>query len=194
MTNHQVSFAGAVLAGGASRRMGTDKAFIEIDGSTLLQRVGRALYDAGATSVFVVGGDSTRVYELGLCFVEDIWPAQGPLAGIISALRHTKANTLAILSCDLLQPSAATILLLREAIGESDVVVPKFESQAQWLHAVWNKRCLPHLEHKFFSGARAPKQAVKGLSVSELTFTKTNDFRDADEPSDLGQEHLAHHN
>ena len=194
MTSVTATFDGAVLAGGASRRMGTDKAFIELGGATLLARVGGALFDAGATSVFVVGGNAARVKESGFCFVEDDWPTQGPLAGIITALRHTKADTLAVLSCDLLQPCAATIVLLRDSLGDGDVAVPMANSQVQWLHAVWHKRCLAHLEHKFGRGERAPKRAAKGLQVNTLTFTNAADFRDADEPSDLRHKPHAHQN
>ena len=51
-------FSGAVLAGGASRRMGRDKALVEADPGRPLGRVAAdALWDAGAVTVTAVGGD-----------------------------------------------------------------------------------------------------------------------------------------
>ncbi|WP_434127450.1 molybdenum cofactor guanylyltransferase, partial [Enterococcus faecium] len=58
-------FAGAVLTGGDSRRMGTDKALIEVDGGPLARRVANALRAAGADPVIAVGGDLEALGDLG---------------------------------------------------------------------------------------------------------------------------------
>ena len=63
---------GAVLCGGASRRMGTDKAFIEIDGVPMARRVASALADAGCESIYAVGGDSIRLRRLGFVTLADL--------------------------------------------------------------------------------------------------------------------------
>ena len=180
-----VDFEGAVLAGGASRRMGTDKAFVEVDNLTLLQRATAALYDAGAASVVVVGGDAQRVNDLGLLYVEDEWPSQGPLGGIITALRSTSAETVAVLSCDLTRPSAVAITAVRHALGEADVSVPLLGGQAEWLHAVWRRNSLSALERSFANGERAPKRAVGKLQISWFADGDPRWFHDADYPRDL---------
>jgi molybdopterin-guanine dinucleotide biosynthesis protein A len=46
--------------------MGTDKAFIDVDGRPLVARIAGVLDVAGADEVFVVGGDPTRMAEAGL--------------------------------------------------------------------------------------------------------------------------------
>ena len=178
-------FEGAVLAGGASRRMGTDKAFVEVNNLTLLQRATAALYDAGAASVVVVGGDAAKVNDLGLAHVEDAWPSQGPLGGIITALRSTSAETVAVLSCDLTRPSAVAITAVRHALGEADVSVPLLGGQAEWLHAVWRRNCLSALERSFANGERAPKRAVGELQISWFADGDPRWFHDADYPRDL---------
>ncbi len=180
-----VDFEGAVLAGGASRRMGTDKAFVEVDGLTLLQRVTAALHDAGAASVVVVGGDAARVNDLGLAHVEDGWPSQGPLGGIITALRSTSAETVAVLSCDLTRPSAVAIDSVRNALGRADVSVPVLQGQAEWLHAVWRRSALNALERSFANGERAPGRAVDELRISRFNGGDPAWFHDADHPHDL---------
>ena len=43
MAQEKINIAGIVLCGGASRRMGTSKAWLEFDGETLLQRIVRVL-------------------------------------------------------------------------------------------------------------------------------------------------------
>lgn len=180
-----VDFEGAVLAGGASRRMGTDKAFLEIDDLTLLQRVAAALYEAGAASVLVVGGDGQRVADLGMAYIEDAWPSEGPLGGIITALRGTSAETVAVLACDLTRPSAVAVKALRDDLGKADVSVPVCGGQPEWLHAVWRRSALVSLERSFADGIRAPKHAVGELNVSWFSDGDPAWFHDADYPADL---------
>ena len=179
------AFAGAILAGGASHRMGTDKAFIEVDGTTMLQRAAEALCDAGATTVTVIGGDEHKIIALGLRYLADAWPAQGPLGGIITALRHARTNTVAVLSCDLTQPNAAAIRALRQTLGSKDIAVPVVNGQREWLHAVWHQRSLPALERAFAHGERAPKRAVQGVQVIDYEPSDPTWFNDADYPHQL---------
>jgi molybdopterin-guanine dinucleotide biosynthesis protein A len=77
--------AGAVLAGGASRRMGRDKAHVAFGGEPMLARVAGALSGAGVDPVVVVGGDAAKAEELGLATIADGWPGEGPLGGLLTA-------------------------------------------------------------------------------------------------------------
>ena len=69
---------GAVLAGGASSRMGRDKAFIEVGGRTLLDGAVNALQRASADPIVVIGGDREQVLAAGHAFVPDAYPGEGP--------------------------------------------------------------------------------------------------------------------
>src|SRR5688572_7864759 len=80
------AFAAAVLCGGVSRRMGTDKALVEIDGTPMAVRVARALTAAGARRVIAVGGDARALASAGLEVVPDLEPGAGPLGGVVTAL------------------------------------------------------------------------------------------------------------
>ena len=89
------AFAGAVLCGGASRRMGRDKALIALEGRALAVRVAEAVAAAGASGVVAVGGDLERLRAAGLAAVPDRdGPGAGPLAGILTALTsHDRATS-----------------------------------------------------------------------------------------------------
>ena len=183
-----MTFAGAVLAGGASLRMGRPKAFIEIAGRPMVANVADALRAAGADPVMVVGGDSARIASLRLRAEPDLHPGEGPLGGIVTALRlSTTAEAVAVLSCDLVVPSACEIRRLADERGDDDVVVPVDEHRPQWTHAAWSLRALPALEAAFARGARAPRHAVSDLSVRRVEIDRSNAaaYVDADTTADL---------
>lgn len=178
-------FAGAVLAGGASRRMGRDKALVVIDGHTLVSGAVAALDEAGAGEVVVVGGDHRAMRDLGVRLVPDRYPGAGPLGGLVTALGVVEAPVVVVLSCDLLEPSPEVIRAVVAALGDADVAVPVADGRDQWLHAAWRRTALPDIEASFHRGRRAPRALEEILEVVRLEPGGTRWARDADEPSDL---------
>lgn len=106
-----MSPAGVVLTGGASRRMGTDKAFVEVDGVPMALRVARSLEAAGCRPVWCQGGDAPRLEALGLVVHADQRPGDGPLPAIAQALAAAPGGVV-IAACDLpgLTPEAVGAL------------------------------------------------------------------------------------
>lgn len=78
-TADPAGFAGLVLAGGASRRMGRDKALLSVDGETLLERAQRLLLAAGADPVLVSGARPGGI--------PDCRPGLGPAGGLASVIQ-----------------------------------------------------------------------------------------------------------
>jgi molybdopterin-guanine dinucleotide biosynthesis protein A len=183
--SHPPALGGAVLAGGASRRMGTDKALVEVDGDALVLKATCALDAAGAVPVVVVGGNQAALEALGLRYVDDAWPGEGPLGGIITALEHIERDLIAVLACDLTDASAIAVRSVAGVLGDADVAVPVVEGRSQWLHAVWRRSALPTLRQAFVDGARAPRHAVDTLRVAQLLDGDPCWFHDADRPEDL---------
>lgn len=179
------SVAGAVLAGGESTRMGRPKAFIELDGHTLLDRAVAALRGADLDDVVVVGGDRAAVGAAGHRYVPDTHPGEGPLGGIVTALGAVDADLVVVLACDLLDASSLAVRSLVGALGTGDVAVPVVDGRAQWLHAVWRRSALPTLDAAFAAGERAPRRALPGLSVVEVLDGSPCWYADADTPADL---------
>ncbi|HEV8116835.1 MAG TPA: NTP transferase domain-containing protein, partial [Acidimicrobiales bacterium] len=118
------AFAGAVLCGGGSRRMGRDKAHILVEGVAMARRVADALTGAGASEVWAVGGDADAVSRLGLRVVPDDRPGGGPLPATITALGRPGPEVVVVLACDLLHPSSDAVRTVVEALGATgpDVV------------------------------------------------------------------------
>ncbi len=98
--------AGVVLAGGRSRRMGTDKASLWLGGTTLLARVLQRV-QLCCHPVLVVASPEAPRGDLGAPVVVDRWPGMGPLAGLEAGLRACPVPYAAVVACDLpfLQPA-----------------------------------------------------------------------------------------
>lgn len=165
--------------------MGRDKALIEIEGVALARRAHDALLLAGADPVVVVGGNRDALAGLGLDPVDDDHPGEGPLGGIITALRAVPNDVVAVLSCDLTDASSIAVRSVVGALGDADVAVPVVDGRTQWLHGAWHRRTLPVLEAAFASGVRAPRHAVESLRLSRLLDGDPCWFHDADRPDDL---------
>jgi molybdopterin-guanine dinucleotide biosynthesis protein A len=182
------SFDGAVLCGGASRRMGTDKSLIVLDGRALARRVADALLTAGARSVVAIGGDHDALTALGLVVVPDAHPGEGPLGGVLTALEAQRDVALvAVLACDLVEPDPSAIRSIVEQAQarDADVAVPVVDGRRHLHHAVWNTRAAPALRAAFDAGERAPRRAITSLRVSDVTGVGALRVRDVDDPAAL---------
>jgi len=179
------TFSGAVLAGGASSRMGSDKALISLDGKRLIEVATSALHEAGAAEVFVVGGDGVQLRELGLRVVADRFPGEGPLGGVITALTAATHDVVAVLACDHVATEGVAVRSVVGALGSADVVVPVVDGRQQVLHAAWRRSVVGPLEQAYHNGARSIRAALDGLAVVQLLDGDPCWFRDADTPSDL---------
>lgn len=146
---------GFVLAGGGSTRMGRDKAFLPLEGSTLIEQIAaRVLHATGAVTLV---GPREPYRRLGYPMIEDRVKGCGPLGGVYSALSITQADWNLILACDM--PGITTDLLetlLRtaEATG-SDCVVPETAAGLHPLCAVYHRRC------RDLAGAAIARNALK---------------------------------
>ncbi len=178
-------FSGAILAGGRSRRMGRDKALIEVGAGHLIGIAVGALADAGAAEIYVVGGDAHALGGLGLRCIPDQFPGEGPLGGIITALDAAREEVVAVLACDLLGTGGPAVRAIVASLGDHDVVIPVVEGRRQTLHAAWQRQVRGVLRDRFDAGARAVHEVLDQLAVLELVGGDPDRYRDADRPADL---------
>jgi molybdopterin-guanine dinucleotide biosynthesis protein A len=182
--------AGAVLTGGASTRMGRDKALLPFRGTPLAARVAQALTEAGAEPVIAVGGDLAGLRALGLTAVEDPRQGEGPLAGIAAALAALPdAAVVAVLACDLSAVSPIAIRAVVDALladPEAQVAVPVAAGRLQPLHAAWRPSALVAVTAALEAGERAVRGALDVLRTVEVTGLEPAWFANANHPADLG--------
>jgi len=131
-------FSGFVLAGGRSSRMGTDKAFLQLDDRTLLTRALDLLHRL--TPEVRIVGPAAKFSAYGPV-VEDIYADRGPLAGIHAALSSSATELNLILAVDL--PFVTEFLLRfiveRARATDAVVTVPHIAGGYQPLCAVYRR-------------------------------------------------------
>jgi molybdopterin-guanine dinucleotide biosynthesis protein A len=138
-----VSVSAAIMAGGKSRRMGQDKAWIELDGEPLIKRVADVLARV-ADEVIVVANDP-KYASLGLRVVRDRYPEGGALGGIATGIGAATHDAVLVAACDMPFLSADVWRVLLRHAGEADVVIPRIGGEYETLHALYTKACVPHM-------------------------------------------------
>lgn len=157
---------GVVLAGGASRRLGQDKATLEVAGETLVARAASRLAAAGVAEVVVA--DAGRRLVAGLPSLAE-GPGAGPAAGILGAAAARPGRPLLVLACDL--PAVPAELLAHlTGIEGADWVVPEGPAGLEPLCALYRPRALESLAARVTAGRFAlhPLAADPGLAVRVL--------------------------
>src|ERR1700676_3087716 len=146
--------AGFVLAGGRSLRMGRDKALLELGGVPLLLRA-VGLIDCVLPRPTVIG--HLEAYQsLGLEVLADDWPGAGPLGGIATALRNSRALWNLVVACDLPYLTKAWLeyLVGRALASQAEATVPVNRGGTEPLCAMYHKKGEPAIRRALERGTR----------------------------------------
>ncbi|MDX2153303.1 MAG: molybdenum cofactor guanylyltransferase [Bryobacteraceae bacterium] len=176
--------AGWILAGGASRRMGRDKALLEWGGRPLALHIARLLETVVSTVAIV--GPPERYAHLGLRVVPDLRPGEGPLAGIEAALAATPAEWNLIVACDqpMLDAAFVTALQRTSLASQADCVIPGSPLEPQPLCAGYHRRCLPCVREALNRGERRVRDLLRRLQVDWLPLGDTSRLAGANTPEE----------
>jgi len=136
---------GIVLAGGENRRMGTDKAFLEIAGSPLIDRIFRSLKSL-SWEIIVVTNTPDRYASYGVTVVGDSFDKRGPLTGIYSGLQKSNDEYNFVLACDMPFLNTRLMAYMAALADGYDIVVPAIDDLLEPLHAVYRKGIIPVIE------------------------------------------------
>jgi molybdopterin-guanine dinucleotide biosynthesis protein A len=153
---------GFILAGGQSRRMGSEKPLLEVGGTPLVERVARAV--APCVAELVVVTNRPELYGfLGRPTIPDTWTGRGPLGGIHAALKHLRGSAALIVAGDYpFLAEAAIARLAREKPG-GGVVLPRIEGMLHPLCAVYGSGALGAVEEALGAGELMVRSFVERL-------------------------------
>lgn len=141
----------AVLAGGQSTRMGQDKAFLEVGGQPVIERVLKVASPL-TDDLFISTNSPEKYAEFGLRLVADIYPDKAALGGIYSVIQAARYGSVLVVACDMPFLNASLLKYLIELAPLADVIAPVLEPpQPETLHAVYSKSCLPAIEARLLA-------------------------------------------
>ena len=177
--------AGAVLAGGHSRRMGRDKATLPWHGRFLAEHMAHVLAGAGCDPVVQIGGTP----DTAVAWVADRFPGEGPLGGLITALASLHHDLGMVVACDLPLLTSSTAALVRRGLehnSQVDVAVAD-SGRLEPLCSVWRRAAvLPLLEAHWFDGQRSLRRVLADLRVLRI-LVPADELLNANTPEDLAR-------
>ena len=139
------AISAAILAGGRSTRMGTNKALLLFRGLRIIEGLLSTIRPL-FPEIMIIANDPDAYADLGVPIFPDRLPEKGSLGGIYTAVfQSTFLHTFCV-ACDMPMANPAVIAYLRDRSAGYDVVVPRTAQGYQPLHAVYGKGCLPHME------------------------------------------------
>jgi molybdopterin-guanine dinucleotide biosynthesis protein A len=131
----------AILAGGKSSRMGTDKAFVRVLGRPLIEDLLAQVAGIGAETIIITNRPDDYLY-LGVPLFTDVLPDKGALGGIYTALHSSSQPHTLCIACDM--PFVVRPLLdyLIALIPDGDAIVPRLGREAEPFRAIYAQACL----------------------------------------------------
>jgi len=148
----RASFAGAVLAGGHSRRMGRDKAMLRVRGETLWRRQWRILRAAGAEPVIIVRRSGQTPLGRGIRNAHDMFVDAGPIAGLHAALVAAEVPLIAVVAVDLPEIDAGWFRRLRRLCSHDVGVVAWHADGFEPLAAIYPRAALTTVTRRLRRG------------------------------------------
>jgi molybdenum cofactor guanylyltransferase len=164
-----------ILAGGASSRMGRDKAWVEFGGVPLIQLAVEKVRALVVNEIFISGRAGEDYAALKHPVLFDLEPGVGPMGGIERGLHACTSPLLLVLAVDVPRLTTAFLQKLTARCDRLTGLVPEVNGELEPLVAIYPKRC-----HAFalealagarraardFADACARERAVRVYSVS----------------------------
>jgi molybdopterin-guanine dinucleotide biosynthesis protein A len=170
-----------ILAGGKSRRMGRDKAFVELNGRTLLSRQLDLARSVCANARIVA---DTAKFSQFAPVIEDVFPGCGPLAGIHAALRSSQTELNLILAVDIpfLSAKFLEFMIAKSRASRATVTIARTSDGWQPLCAVYR----PEFADLAEEALKAGRYRIDALFKPEITETvDEGELRDEGFSTDL---------
>ena len=185
-----MNFAGAVLAGGKSSRMGRNKALLRVDGEPLWRRQLRVLKVAGAKPVQLVQAPGQRALTRGV--LRDTMRDAGPLAGLHAALTPCRSGHVAVIAVDLPYIEQTWFARLAKLCAPGIGVVARTRNGYEPLAAIYPCEALAEIKSRLHMGEFALQALIKALvrtkrmRVLRLKASERARFANWNSPDDIG--------
>ena len=186
-----MNLSAVLLAGGESRRMGTDKARIIFRGKPLWKIQLALLRKLDPLEVFVSARTDPDWRPEDVQFVADNPPSRGPLSGLSASLAEMRSTHLLALAIDMPFMSERYLRFLWQKIEPGRGVLPKIDSRFEPLAAFYPREVDVDFRNALsgadFSLQTLTSRLVKGGKLRSIAVSKTEKklFVNLNEPTDV---------
>ena len=174
-----------VLAGGASRRMGRSKAWIEVGNTVLLRYVVGQLAPAFSEVVVSFAEPEQMEQLIPYRVVFDRKRSAGPLAGLESGLLAAHHEVMFAVACDMPYVSRSVAELAVAAARSCDAAIPRHEGIFEPVCGAYRKTALPAIVGALDAGDYTAHDVVDNLDVTWLEGLDVAQFDSLNTPADL---------
>ncbi|MDZ7659376.1 molybdenum cofactor guanylyltransferase [Fodinibius sp.] len=126
-----------ILAGGQSRRMGSDKGLVRLNDKPMVQHVIEKAQSI-SNQIMIITNQS-GYQKFGVPTYSDLIQDKGPLGGIYTGLHYSQTENNLVLSCDIPLVPVSFLKSLVNYQAENQAYVPVYKDQEQPLCAVYKK-------------------------------------------------------
>lgn len=170
---------GFILAGGASSRMGADKAQLHLEGQTFVERISSALSSVAARTSLVGAPEESVAWHLPV--VADVYVKWGALGGLHAALFASRAPWAAVVACDLPFVTGELFARLSSLRENFDAVVPvQQDGRPQPLCALYRvEPCRKRAEELIAAGERRPRALLRAVETRRVEMAELADMEGA---------------
>jgi molybdopterin-guanine dinucleotide biosynthesis protein A len=165
---HKMRATAIIMAGGRSRRMGQDKAVLEINGTTAINCIFEQLQPY--FDQILISSNNVEKHSLpGVTVVPDEIADKGPLMGIASTLRVSRNDTNFVIACDIPEVDIDFVRqMIRESNGHDAVVPQTGQGRYEPLFAVYKKSILDEIDKAIASGKHRVIAPLENCNVRYL--------------------------
>lgn len=162
---------GIILAGGKSKRMGSDKGFILYNGKPFIQHSIDALEPLVTEIIIVSNNKEYDVFKKKR--VVDIIPDAGPLAGLYTGLQHSTTEDNLVLSCDIPLINTTVLKELINHSTDADIVQVQSQDRKMPLIALYKRKCKDQCLSLLEQGERRLRVLIEKSNTKTIRLNKT---------------------
>ena len=173
-----------VLAGGASRRMGRPKAWLEVGNTILLRWVVDRLAPDFIDVITAFAEPEQLEQPIPYRVVFDRKHSAGPLAGIEAGLAAARHDPVFVIACDMPYVTREVAVMAVAAARTCDAAVPRIDGKPEPVCAAYRRSALPHITEALNAGRRRAADILAEMDVTWLEHVSGDVVRSLNTPDD----------
>jgi molybdopterin-guanine dinucleotide biosynthesis protein A len=166
-----------ILAGGENRRIPFIKAFLQVEGRSIIEsnvELLKGIFDR----VIISTNDPEIYFYLGVLLVGDVMEERGPMTGILSAMNLPGAAEVFVTACDMpfINGILTRYMIDRWESGR-EALIPVFKGKPQPLFGIYSRKIAVAMEESIRRGYRG---LIDFLGSRDVLYIEEKEVRNID--------------